>query len=404
MDKSVKRKMKMVIIVTAVLAAVFFLIEKKASRVSEISRNSYGEGSKKERYEVTIGEKIYEEPIDIEVQEREYSAKEIQAVFKQTMDKLEKTVLGKNKSANHVEYDLNLITRMEEVPLEITWEINRSDIVNSLGEIQEEHLKEEGELVELKGFLRYGDEECLYILNIMVYPRTLSAKEQLLHSIQELVNDSEENTREEAVMHLPKEMNGESIVWKRQSENKAVLIVMIGFVVVILIYAQEKEKKEKLQKDRARQMEMDYPEIVSQISLLVGTGMTVKNAWKKIISNYQEQKSVKGSHYAYEEMLYTLRQMQGGVSEAECYEHFGKRCGLQKYMKLGTLLSQNIRKGTKGLVIALDSEAGQALEEKKQTIKKRGEETSTKLLLPMSLMLIVVLIIVIVPAFLSIAL
>lgn len=374
MDKSVKRKMKMVIIVTAVLAAVFFLIEKKASRVSEISRNSYGEGSKKERYEVTIGEKIYEEPIDIEVQEREYSAKEIQAVFKQTMDKLEKTVLGKNKSANHVEYDLNLITRMEEVPLEITWEINRSDIVNSLGEIQEEHLKEEGELVELKGFLRYGDEECLYILNIMVYPRTLSAKEQLLHSIQELVNDSEENTREEAVMHLPKEMNGESIVWKRQSENKAVLIVMIGFVVVILIYAQEKEKKEKLQKDRARQMEMDYPEIVSQISLLVGTGMTVKNAWKKIISNYQEQKSVKGSHYAYEEMLYTLRQMQGGVSEAECYEHFGKRCGLQKYMKLGTLLSQNIRKGTKGLVIALDSEAGQALEEKKQTIKKEEKK------------------------------
>lgn len=394
----------MVIAVTVFLAGIIFLIEMKTSQIHEISRNSYGKGSKKGRYEVTVGEKIFEEPIDIEVQEREYTQQEMQAVFKRTMDKLEKTVLGKNKSADHVEYDLNLITKMEEVPLEIVWETNRSDIVNSLGEIQEAHLKEDGELVELKGFLTYGDEECLYILNIMVYPRTLSAKEQLMNSVQELVTTSEKDTREKSVLSLPKEINGQKIIWKRQSEHKAALVVMMGLIVAVLLYAQEKEKKEKLQKEREKQMGMDYPEIVSQISLLVGTGMTVKNAWKKIVSHYQEQKEVKGSRDAYEEMLYTLRQMQGGVGEAESYEHFGRRCGLPKYMKLGTLLSQNIRKGTKGLVRALENEAGQALEEKKQIVKKRGEETSTKLLLPMSLMLIVVLIIVIVPAFLSITL
>lgn len=394
----------MVIAVTVFLAGIIFLIEMKTSQIHEISRNSYGKGSKKGRYEVTVGEKIFEEPIDIEVQEREYTQQEMQAVFKRTMDKLEKTVLGKNKSADHVEYDLNLITKMEEVPLEIVWETNRSDIVNSLGEIQEAHLKEDGELVELKGFLTYGDEECLYILNIRVYPRTLSAKEQLMNSVQELVTTSEKDTREKSVLSLPKEINGQKIIWKRQSEHKAALVVMMGLIVAVLLYAQEKEKKEKLQKEREKQMGMDYPEIVSQISLLVGTGMTVKNAWKKIVSHYQEQKEVKGSRDAYEEMLYTLRQMQGGVGEAESYEHFGRRCGLPKYMKLGTLLSQNIRKGTKGLVRALENEAGQALEEKKQIVKKRGEETSTKLLLPMSLMLIVVLIIVIVPAFLSITL
>lgn len=117
---------------------------------------------------------------------------------------------------------------------------------------------------------------------------------------------------------------------------------------------------------------------------------------------YQQKRVGKEVRYAYEEMIYTMREMQGGVSEAESYEHFGKRCGLSKYMKLGALLSQNIRKGTKGLVKILEQEAGQALEEKRQTARRKGEETSTKLLLPMSLMLIVVLIIIVVPAFLSI--
>ena len=44
----------------------------------------------------------------------------------------------------------------------------------------------------------------------------------------------------------------------------------------------------------------------------------------------------------------------------------------------------------------------QSLEERKNQVKKLGEEAGTKLLLPMLLMLVVVLMIVIVPAFVSI--
>ena len=46
-------------------------------------------------------------------------------------------------------------------------------------------------------------------------------------------------------------------------------------------------------RDRERQMRMDYPEIVNGIALLVGAGLTVKNAWKKIVDNYEEQKDKK---------------------------------------------------------------------------------------------------------------
>lgn len=404
MDKSVKRKIGIVLGVTAVFTVLFSIVEIRDSRISEVVRNTYGGGSKKERFEVTVGERLSEEEIDVEINERLYTEKEIQKIFKRTMDRLEKTVLGENESVDRVEHDLNLITKMKDAPLEIEWESNRSDIINSLGEIQEENLTEEGTLVELKGFLTYGEEKCLYILNVMVYPRTLTVKEKLLKGIRELTMKADSENPEQSVVHLPGEIDGEKIVWEKKPEHRAMYLAFLGGVSAVAIYVQERQKKEKEFKERERQMRGDYSEVISQISLLTGAGMTVKNAWKRIVSNYQENKEKGEERHVYEEMIYTMREMQGGVSEAECYEHFGKRCGLSQYMKLGTLLSQNTRKGTKGLVKILDDEAGEALEEKKQMAKKRGEEISTKLLIPMSLMLIVVLVIVIVPAFLSITL
>ena len=77
---------------------------------------------------------------------------------------------------------------------------------------------------------------------------------------------------------------------------------------------------------------------------------------------------------------------------------------MQEYMRLGALLSQNLRKGTRGLTQMLRMEAIQAFEERKARAKRLGEEAGTKLLAPMFLMLAVVLVIVIVPAFLSIQL
>lgn len=66
------------------------------------------------------------------------------------------------------------------------------------------------------------------------------------------------------------------------------------------------------------------------------------------------------------------------------------------------MLSQNLRKGTKGLSELLQREAAGAFEERKTAARKVGEETSTKLLGPMFLMLGVVLMIIVVPAFLTI--
>ena len=100
----------------------------------------------------------------------------------------------------------------------------------------------------------------------------------------------------------------------------------------------------------------------------------------------------------------TCYELQVGRSETEAYDHFGKRCQLQPYIRLSALLSQNIRKGSNDLLRMLRQEADSAFAERKSLAKKLGEEAGTKLLLPMMMMLCVVMVIIMIPAYFSFAL
>lgn len=100
---------------------------------------------------------------------------------------------------------------------------------------------------------------------------------------------------------------------------------------------------------------------------------------------------------------YTCRQMDGRCSgKQNVMRNSEGRCGTQEYMRFGALLSQNLRKGTKGLNDLLRLEAIQSFEERKARARRLGEEAGTKLLLPMFQMLAEVLVIVVVPAFFTV--
>ena len=150
-------------------------------------------------------------------------------------------------------------------------------------------------------------------------------------------------------------------------------------------------------------MMLDYPEIITEFTMLTGAGMTAKNVWKKIAEDYGITREKTGrKREAYEEIWITWQEMKSGIPEMECYERFARRCDLIPYMKMGALLSQNLKKGATGISEMLRMEAVQALEDRKSRARQLGEEAGTRLLIPMLLMLIIVITIVVVPAFLSI--
>lgn len=386
----------------ALLAADF--VHSRKPLEGRLLRNSYGFGQRTEELEVSVGESDREK-IEVQVSEREYSGREAQQMFKRCTAQMAKLILGRNESFDHIESDMNLLTGIDGVPVEISWELDRYDVMNVYGEIQEEELTKEGTLVTLKGTLTYSEnpeEQALYECAVMVFPKTLGAAEQQAADIAETIAKEDERSQTERELVLPKEIGGKPLLFFEVMDSRGAVLMAMAVLIAVLLLVLDKQNQEDERQKKQAQMQIDYPGIISKLTLLLGAGMTVKRAWRKIAMDYEEERPIWGIRYAYEEMRQTCNEMDSGITEAESYERFGTRCGQQAYVKLGALLSQNLRKGTKGMNQILQTEAAQSFEERKARAKRLGEEAGTKLLVPMFFMLAVVLVIVIVPAFMSV--
>lgn len=381
---------------------LFVLAWVRDGNLNEIERNSYGEGSKEAAYLVSVDGVMESEEVLVKLEEQMYTTEETKQMFSEMMDVLDEMILGENLSKDYVTKDLILPATMEEYPVEILWEMDRYDVVENSGKLIRENLVEEGTLLELRGLLRYGDQEAIYVTSVKVFPEEKTGEEKWIAEIEEAFQEEEKKDRAAQSVVLPKLVNGKEVSWKEPRDQKGYVVFISGIVIAALLIFEEKQDKRELEKKRQRQLELDYPEIISQFAMLLSTGMTVKHAWNRIVQTYEVEKTAGKNRFAYEEMCLTSREMQSTVSEQEAYERFGKRCKSSSYMKFAMLLSQNLRKGSKGLSEALKMESMQAFEQRKNEAKKRGEETSTKLLIPMFLMFAVVLVVVMIPAFLSI--
>lgn len=370
-----------------------------------IQRNTYGQGSRTEELEVSIAGGEVRFPAEIQVAEQQYSTEEIQELFQRVIRHMEKLILGENRSLDRVEKDMNLLSEVPGEPVMISWELDRYDVMNIRGEIQEDALKEEGTLVTLSAVLTYSEneeEQALYQCTANIFPRTLEKGEKSREQAAGEIRKREEESRAQREFQLPDTLLGKEAAYYQRMDRRGLVLIVMAVLIGILLYALEIQNKGKAREERKRQMLLDYPEIVNKMTLFLGAGMTAKRAWKKVVEDYERQKGTRGERYAYEEMKRTCYEMESGVTEPESYENFGRRCDVQVYVRFGALLSQNLRKGTKGLTQMLKLEAIQAFEERKAKARRLGEEAGTKLLLPMFLMLAIVLVIVIVPAFLSV--
>lgn len=396
-----KKKILWILVLSGILSVALFLMENVFTDSNPtITRNTYGEGGKVAEYEVEVEGEV-EETLQIEVEEREYSSEEIQDIFREVIEKLDEVILGENESFDRVEKDLNLVTGLEDYPVQIEWQLDSYSVMNLYGEIQEEHLVKEGTMVELRATISYKDEKAIYVQYANVYPLTRKGKDKLLYELEQEVKRLEEGTRQEESFSLPEEYDGKRLTWSQKKESRWYYVTLLGIVLCVYLVYREREKTKQKERHRIEELLRDYPGMISKFTMLLSTGTTVRSAWEKIVQNYEQHKEKLGVHNVYEEMAVSLREMQGGVPEAEAYERFGKRCGVTTYAKFGALLSQNLRKGSKGVSDILRMEAIQAFEQRKSTAKRLGEEAGTKLLMPMIGMLAVVFILVMVPAFLS---
>lgn len=368
-------------------------------------RNGYGAGSKTESFNVSAEGSNKKIPVEIHVSEQRYTEQEAEKMFDRLIRRLDTLILGENKSLDKVEKNLNLVTEVEKEPVTIRWELDDYQWINVRGELSAKEKPARGAVVNLRAVLTYTENEefqAIYERAVCIYPEEKTDAEKQSDEIKEAVLNAEEEDQTKPVWKLPAALGGIRLHYYQRFNYRGIVVIVMTVMVSVLLWLRQKENQKQNNTVQKEQMLLDYPEIINKLTLFIGAGMTVKRAWKKIVQDYEMQKETRGIRYAYEEMKLTCREIESGISETESYEKFGKRCEVQAYLKLGALLSQNLRKGVKGLSEMLRQESTQAFEDRKARAKRKGEEAGTKLLLPMFLMLTIVLMIVIVPAFLSV--
>ena len=248
--------------------------------------------------------------------------------------------------------------------------------------------------------LRCGEGEELYRFSFSVIPEKKNRRDQTALAVQKEIQKQDQTN---AIVKLPKEINGQKISWRDAAAVQSTELFGLGILAAVTAAYVKKEQKEKERRRRKQNLLAGYPEFVSKLSLLLGAGMTISAALRKINQMYQQKKKKgNGRDAVYEELHQMLCKMDNGMGELRAYQEFARQCELRPYRKLVSLLISGQTTGGRRLMEQLNEEAENVFSERKNTARKLGEEAGTKMLLPMMMMLVIVMGIVTIPAFLSI--
>lgn len=380
-----------------------------------IKRFGFGQGDQFFQMEAEIGDEVISD-IPVTVQDRKYQETELEEFFSSCIPVLEKTLLGENESADRITKDMHFVNHLEGYPFTIKYSLDSTEYMDGKGKLLDARTEDEAETKKRKTALeqgvvttitsifQYEDYKREYSFSVCLYEKEKTIKQKWTEEINHLVKKADEESKTEEMFQLPVKIDNKQIIWRNEKGSMdKICIVILMAATIGLYYLKDKDLHDIVRK-RESQMVVDYPEIISKMTLLTGAGLTVRNSFYRIAGEYRNKKE-QGyeKHYAYEEMLLTVYEMEGGLSEVQAYENFGKRCRVQQYVKLSALLVQNLKKSSSGLFAILQEEARDSFDIRKSMAKKLGEEAGTKMLVPMIMMLGIVMIIIFYPAMTSFA-
>ena len=360
--------------------------------LTSLIRPENGEGDRKEKLEVWIGEEPYS--IEVTVRERPKTEAETAEELQKAEDGMELLFLGENQDLEHITEKVNMPSVYPGTDIAIQWYLNSWEYISVDGTVKNEGFTR-AEQVEVTAVLSLEDQTVSWDRTVGVCPLENPDDKALIRILSWKMEDTQKEDTE--TVELPEQAAGKSIIWYPEKDHTWLMLAGLTACAVCAMMLGQQKEEEKALAEREKRMKLAYPDIVSRLSLYMSAGISSRKAWERIAAGYRNRTSGPVNE-AYEEMCTTLYEMQNGVPESIAYEKFGARCRLPSYLKLGALLSQNLRKGTRNLSALLEEESREAFENRKAKEKKLGEECESRLLFPMLLMLLTILVMVMYPA------
>ncbi|MEE1008225.1 MAG: type II secretion system F family protein [Agathobacter sp.] len=370
----------------------------KSDNTLERQENGEGDKSVELILNATGLEEDYE--YDLNLEEIHIGENEAKEYFDKAKKEIDETICADGENIDKVTKNLHVKESYANGKVSAEWMFSGGEInIDSQGNIDEDSVPKEGGCVEVSVDLTCNGFTEKYVFTINVFQRKLGEQEQLIKDINEKIENQQEAVNE-SVLKLPDEVDGRKLSWEEPKRHLVIKIFIFEVVIIILLKLMKLEQAKEEFKKRQESLKLDYSDIVSKISILMGAGMSIKQAWDTIANRYLKNKEEEGRRIrpAYEEMLITSYEIADGESERVAYQRFGERTRLSEYHRFARILVQSIQKGSNGVCETLEKEACEAFEQRKAYAKKLGEEASTKMLMPMMIMLAIVMAVIMVPA------
>lgn len=348
-------------------------------------------------YETADGES---QQIDLEVHPVERENSEVQQLLEQAVEEWEAVFLGENKSENEITENLILENTFCGGLVQAVYESSDYTVIQDDGTVANEQVGEDGVIVTLQAEFTYTDTSRTEIRALQVMPPVQGSSQWLRQQVQKQSGKQEAKSRTKETFQLPQTAEGQKIYWKTKETSDWYLFLLLGGAAVVCLEWQKRDQIKRQKKRREACLNREYPQMVEQLSLLMGAGLTLRRTWERILEMDQKMKKKKGyvERIYVQEMYRTYLDIRKGMGERQAYEQFAHRIGLPSYRRLISILNRNLEKGTRDVCEMLEEEAREAWEIRKNQAKKAGEEAGMKLLFPMMLLFILILVMLLFPA------
>lgn len=398
-----KRKQLIEIVcVCAVFLIMAWYVESTDQKLDEenrIARAKPGGGSTSVELTLDADGVFKDYAYSLDVSEMVLTEEEARAKLAQAQQEINDSFFAEGEDANRVTRPVCMKETYCDKLVCAEWTLNNYHVMDVDGRMIDGAVPQEGVLVQADVALSCGGYRESYSFGFMVYPEEQSAQEELLTQVRDAVEQEQERAGS-AYLNLPERVDGYTLRWTQAEEHLVFKVLLFEVIILVLLYFVTQERKREREKLRREEMMLDYAEVVNKLLILLGSGMSLKQAWNRISARYLGNRDKKRGNVRqiYEEMVITNYEIEDGESERLAYQKFGERTGLGAYYRLVRILIQSAQTGSRGLCQLLEQEAEAALEERRALAKKLGEEAGTKMLLPLVTMLGIVIAIILVPA------
>lgn len=382
---------------TLLLCLLLFSAEQLAEKAERkkaaltFKRPAYGEGDQKESLKLTIGSASRRVSVTVPEQDiNEEQAKEaVEAVLKEVLAQLNGKVVSK---------DVSLPSSLDGVSLR--WQSLTPAVMDSSGHLRAEAGDERQTIRLLADAALQGQQESAVITMQAASRQELSAIEQIDLIVSGLKDGAYTDSQ---TLTLPEETeDGRTIQWETDTGVAPVWWLLLLLLLPLCAVFKQDQDLTKSVRQRKRRMLAEYPELISELVILMGSGLPFAAAWQRLSRDYQKQKAAdKTVLPLYEEVTRSARRFESGMTLKEVLGDFALRVPIKEIRRFTALMVQNQKRGDQFLLVRLSELSNEIAQTRKKEIQEQSEQADTKLLLPMMIMLIVVILIVMTPALMT---